>query len=348
MPQGPQVLVSPQAQAQKPRVSCDLKLLADWLKEPDVPTRWLIDGWMKWGTRVLAYAQFKAGKTTFIANMARSLADGDPFLGEATVMPLQDGETLVLLDFEMGRAQLKEWLAIQNIVHADRVAVAAMRGFATHFNLLDSRCRQDWAQLLQGQNCKFLIIDCIGPVMSASDLLEGDNSQTSKFLRLVDELLVAGGVDNCLLVHHMGHDERRPRGASAFRGWCDTEITLRRTGNLSTGQRYISAVGRDVSQPERELQYDEATHRFAIGKPVLFTSSGGRKVKSADAALGEVVKLLRVTPGLNATRVVQQIRGGGASYSDSTIRKALKTGVAQGVLSESGPSNNTVFRLTTP
>jgi AAA domain len=89
----------------KPR----LQLLSQWLKEPDKPMRWIIDQWMNDGSRILTYAQWKAGKTTLISNLVRSVADGDPFLGEAATTPLNDGETIVLLDFEMSDKQLKEW-----------------------------------------------------------------------------------------------------------------------------------------------------------------------------------------------------------------------------------------------
>ena len=53
-------------------------------------------------------AQFKAGKTTLIGNLVRTLADGDDWLGRDAVDPV-DG-SVVLLDFEMSPTQLDSWL----------------------------------------------------------------------------------------------------------------------------------------------------------------------------------------------------------------------------------------------
>src|SRR5258706_3325422 len=96
---------------QKPR----FQTLSDWLKEPDLPMRWLIEEWMHEGSRVLTFAQFKAGKTTLISNLLRSIADGDLFLAQAITTPLKQGETAVLLDFAMSPPQLQEGTVEQGI-----------------------------------------------------------------------------------------------------------------------------------------------------------------------------------------------------------------------------------------
>jgi hypothetical protein len=108
----------------------------------------------------------------------------------------------------MSATQLKEWTHDQGIQNTDRVVVKPLRGVARSFNILDSKCRTEWAQDLRSIGCKFLIVDCIGPVMSALDLDESSNTQVAKFLRLIDELLVEAGVENCWLVHHMPSHRR--------------------------------------------------------------------------------------------------------------------------------------------
>jgi len=218
-------------------VGPSFQLFSEWLKEPDMPMKWIIDGWMSEGSRALATAPFKAGKTTLIGNLMRSVTDGDLFLEEAIVNPLKDGETIVLLDFEMSANQLKEWTKEQQIRNPHRLVVKPLRGTARSFNIVDSKCRLEWAKALRLVNCKFLVIDCIGPVMAALDIDESNNTQVAKFLRLIDELLVEAGIHNCWLVHHTGHDDKRPRGASTVLGWCDVTITLSRSGNLSHSTR---------------------------------------------------------------------------------------------------------------
>ena len=58
-----------------------VKSLTTLLEEPDAPTRYRIEDVAPADGRVIISAQYKAGKTTIIGNLARSLMDGDPFLG---------------------------------------------------------------------------------------------------------------------------------------------------------------------------------------------------------------------------------------------------------------------------
>jgi hypothetical protein len=327
--------------------SMRFQLLSDWLKQPDPPLRWLIDGWMLVGSRTLAFAQFKAGKTTLVGNTVRSLADGDPFLGEAVTSPLNAGETVVVLDFEMSDIQLKEWMQAQAIQNTDRVVIKPLRGTARSFNILDSKCRSEWAQDLRDVSCKFLIVDCIGPVMSALDLDESNNAQVAKFLRLIDELLIEAGVANCWLIHHMGHDERKPRGASAVLGWCDVTITLSRSGDVSTGQRSISAAGRGVSQKKRNLLYDVPTHRFTLAPATQMSFSVGTsspaKPKAIDLALQEIVALLQAPAVPQSVKALTQMLNG--KFHVNTVRDAALVGVQQGVLVKGGPHNSPTYAV---
>ena len=95
--------------------------LSALLAEPDEATPWRITDCQPRGSRVICAAQFKAGKTTLVGNLIRSLCDGDTFLGKYAVAPV-DG-TIALLDFEMGRSQLKRWYCDQHIRDTDRVVV---------------------------------------------------------------------------------------------------------------------------------------------------------------------------------------------------------------------------------
>ncbi len=63
-------------------------------------------------------AQFKVSKTTLGGNLIRSLCDGYPFLGKYAVTPIKG--TIALLDFEIGKNQLKRWYRDQQIRHRSR------------------------------------------------------------------------------------------------------------------------------------------------------------------------------------------------------------------------------------
>jgi hypothetical protein len=77
--------------------------------------------------RIILAAQYKAGKTTMVGNLMRSLADSDPFLGAFEVkIP---ASAIVLIDDEMSKRQVQQWLFDQGIANQDHVAdVVCLRG----------------------------------------------------------------------------------------------------------------------------------------------------------------------------------------------------------------------------
>ena len=90
-------------------------------ERPRETTRYRIDGWQPVNARVILAAQFKAGKTTTVGNLVRSLVDGDPWLGDAQVLPVAGRVTI--LDNEMSESQAEDWLRKQGIRNSDRVAL---------------------------------------------------------------------------------------------------------------------------------------------------------------------------------------------------------------------------------
>jgi len=60
------------------------------------------------GSRVLLAAQYKAGKTTLVGNLVRTLVDGGDFLGHHRVTPVAG--SVAILDTEMNAAQGLDWL----------------------------------------------------------------------------------------------------------------------------------------------------------------------------------------------------------------------------------------------
>ena len=122
------------------------------LAEPDAPTAYQIDRLMPVGSRIMLSAQFKAGKSTLVANLIRALVDGTPFLGQFEVR--QPVRRLVLLDDELGDTLLRRWLADQNISNTGAVAdVVSLRGRVAAFDLLDPDVRRQWVDRLRELRC---------------------------------------------------------------------------------------------------------------------------------------------------------------------------------------------------
>lgn len=303
------------------------------LARPRAVTPWRIEGWQPQGTRAMLAAQFKAGKTTLIGNLIRSLVDGDPFLGAYSVRPI-DG-SVVLLDFEMGN-QLDDWLQAQRIQNDDRVIVVPMRGRAAAFNILDPETRAEWARRLALVQCSYLIADCVRPIMDGLGLDE--HRDAGRLLVSFDALLSECNVTEGVLVHHMGHTGERSRGDSRLRDWPDVEWRLVRQDDEPASPRFITAYGRDVSVPESQIDFDAESRRLTI-------AGGSRQDAKATGALGDILAVLEEAGApLSGRAIKRALLEADSDLSKQVIDDALKAGSKNGTLvQQSGPRNSKVY-----
>jgi hypothetical protein len=256
----------------------ELTSLTDLLAEELTTTAYRIDGLWPTGGNVILAAQRKAGKTTMVGNLVRSLVDGDAFLAKGEIFSNGRGEYDVapvdgmvgLLDLELGRDMLHRWMGDQKIGDTDRLMLESLRGRAHLFDVLDDKRRQKWARLLAHYGVKVLILDPLGALLDAYGRDENSNSDVGPVLQALDALKAEAGIEELFLAHHMGHSGERSRGASKLRGWPDAEwfIVRERAANGEEpppdSERFFLAEGRDVMVPETRLEYDQDTPQ-AVG-----------------------------------------------------------------------------------
>ena len=233
--------------------------LDDLLAQHFPPQKYRIDKVAPANGRVLLSAQNKAGKTTIVGNLIRSLADAVPFLGQFDVSVA--ATRIVLIDDEMSERTVAEWLAAQHITNTKAIAdVITLRGNVSALNLLDEHCRAQWVKRLAGAGCDYLIIDCLHPVLDALGLDE--NHDAGQFLVAWDTLMAQAGIPDACLLQHMGHTGERARGDSRLLDWPDASWCLARENDEPGSTRYFSAYGRDVNVAEGRLSFDPATRRL--------------------------------------------------------------------------------------
>ncbi|MEM6108474.1 AAA family ATPase [Mycobacterium sp. 050272] len=318
--------------------------LAELLAEPDADAQYRIDRLAPAQGRVLLVAQYKAGKSTLVGNLLRSLADGDPFLGR---FPVTTGaQRAVLIDDELAEHTLRRWFRDQRITNADRVEVVAMRGHLGAFNILNEGVRAEWAERLGGAD--YLILDCLRPVLDALDLDE--NHDAGRFLVAFDALLADSGISEAVVVHHMGHSGERARGDSRLQDWPDATWRLVREKDTPDSPRYFTAYGRDVDVPEGRLNFDPETRRLTY-------KDGTRQAHASKADKEEVlkevieilVKQLADGEGTEMTRNAILKRAKKYKRNARTIDPALKHGVAEGILTWTpGPRKSHLYTLANP
>lgn len=321
-----------------------IRRLIDLLGEPDTDSQYRIDRLAPAQGRVLLSAQYKAGKSTLVGNLLRSLADGDPFLGRFPVTT--QSHRALLIDNELSENIMRRWLRDQGIINTDCVDVVTLRGRIGAFNILNEGVRAEWAQRLRGAD--YLILDCLRPVLDALGLDE--NHDAGRFLVAFDALLADSGINEALVVHHMGHSGERARGDSRLQDWPDATWRLVREKDEPDSPRYFTAYGRDVDIPEGYLQFDVDTRRLTYTDGTR--QSRARKADEQEV-LDEIVEILveqRIhgdVTGMSRNGILSAAKKYGRSAR--TIDPALALGLRQGILScAAGRRNAHMYSLANP
>jgi hypothetical protein len=272
--------------------------LADLLARPVEEIPYRIKGVLPRDGRAILAAPMKAGKTTLMGNLIRSLVDGDPFLGQYEVEPITG--RVVLFDFEMPEILIQEWLREQGIRNVDRVHLFSMRGRGEAFDIRNSTIRGEWAEKLRQLDAEVIIGDPIKAVLDSLGLSE--HVEAGKLLTPFDALLAESGAKEAVWAHHMGHNGERSRGDSTLRGWPDVEWKILTDIDKETGERkpgtpaYFWAFGRDVDVRESELSYDHETRRLSIAGDPL--TPRNRKSSRRESLREAIVRQITENPGV--------------------------------------------------
>lgn len=298
--------------------------LTELLAVPDDDAQYRIADLLPVGARVLLAAQYKAGKTTMMANLLRSLADSDPFLGRYTITPIT---RVTVIDTELDKRMLRRWLRTQGIRNTNHINVISLRGKLSTFDILDTATRARWAEQLAGSD--MVILDCLRPCIDALGLSE--DKDAGKFLVAFDALLAEAGVQEAVVVHHMGHSEERSRGDSRLLDWPDVLWKIVRDRNddgthSDNADRYFSAHGRDVNIAEGLLDYTPENGSLVI-------CGGSRSDKKARGTFDDIIEILSDpsnSSGLSFTKFVAKLKAAGNSRDGA--RKALRLAVEDGLL----------------
>jgi RecA-family ATPase len=237
----------------------------EFLAEDEKPPEPVVQGLHYRGNNTLLVAQYKTGKTTLEINLARSLVDGVPFLGQFdTYMPYGK---VAFFNYEMDKKQFRYWLNQTEIENTDRILPLNLRGYRLAF--WDEEEMNRLAEFLLSQEVGFIIMDPASKAWRGLIDNEGDNVQLAEFFGAIDELKRLADVSNLLLAVHTPRDEaasQRARGGGEIEAWPDGNWYLGKVRGSST--RALRAEGRDIELPETALTYNGETRELrAVGTP---------------------------------------------------------------------------------
>jgi hypothetical protein len=289
-----------------------VETLAEELEMPVVEVPWTIEGIFPKGANVTLTAQYKAGKTTLINNLAKSLADGTRFLNYFKA-PEHEGR-VVIFNYEVSDNQYRRWMKDVAIERSEMVTLVHLRGKSVP--LKSNYVQNEVIELLQTLNATTWIVDPFARAFTGSGD-ENSNSDVSVFLDMLDIIKEKAGVSNLVLPVHTGRAQEfgidRARGATRIDDWADVRWLLKKTDD----GRFFSADGRDVMLEEQMLRYDQSTRSLTLG------GSDARSARKANLEELWVTAVLE-HPGSTTTALCTAL---GKRYDDKALKAARDTAV---------------------
>jgi hypothetical protein len=194
-----------------------------------------------------------AGKSTLVSGLLRSLAAGDPFLGQPT-MPA----TALLLTEEDER-QLWERAQLFGLFDQGHEYLARRETLRCPWPALIEQA----TNLALARGHSLLVIDTFPGLAGLGDEQENDAGAIGERLRPLQQAAGAGLA--VLFLHHM-NAYSQPRGSSALRGAVDISIRFLRRGSdhafqLQTQSRFLAATTLTLSG-ELDTSAGEAFYRL--------------------------------------------------------------------------------------
>lgn len=237
-----------------------VRTLTDELQLPIEEVKWTIKDVFPTGANVTLTAQYKAGKTTLINSLARSLVDGTEFLNYFG-KPDHPGR-VVIFNYEVSENQYRRWMNDVAIENTDKVTLVHLRG--KRLPLTVPRVEDLVVSILKDLDAQTWILDPFARAFTGCGD-ENSNSDVGIFLDTLDVIKDRAGVSNLVLPVHTGRAQEngvdRARGATRLDDWADVRWLLKKTNE----GRFFSADGRDVLQEEQQLTFDENTRSLTLG-----------------------------------------------------------------------------------
>ena len=269
------------------------------LAQPDPEIQWTIDNLHSLGGNTTLTAGFKVGKTTFIMNLVKALADQERFLGEHDVRALEG--RIGLWNFEVDAIQMRRSFRDMGIRNAARVWHLPLRGRS--LNIMEDLAYSWAVNELRRQEIEILILDPFSGVYYGD---ENDNSQIAAFTKRVDQIKREAGIRDLFMPVHTGRfveeGNERARGGAKLDDWADTRWVLAK--HTRTGDRYFKAEGRRIQQDERELRFDSTSSTLTYSS---FT--GTRRQRDGNVMKANVATYIDAHPGCSKSAIEQAIGG---------------------------------------
>jgi AAA domain len=306
------------------------RTLADDLEAPPREQAFVVDELAIAGGNSLLVAQYKTGKTTVLLNLAKSLADREPFLSRFDVAPL-DGR-VAYWNYELDPDQFRRWVRDIGIDHPERIAEPLhLRG--AHLPFWQPEYAARTVEWLRANEVEFLIIDPAPRAWAGLVMKEEDNAAVGAFTDALDAVKREADVQHLVISTHTGRqqfeeNEERSRGATRLEDWMDAGWYYTKDGQ---GRRALRAMGRDVEVEAFDVGYDGHTRRLYVTGQTRRERREAEGLRNVVDALVGGLKIAPETPLTECptTTDLQDAMEGTAGKKSGYIREAERLGLIE-------------------
>jgi hypothetical protein len=278
-----------------------LSMREDLLTPPsEVP--FVVDQILPQDSNVVLTAQYKAGKTTLMINVTRSLVDTVDVLDRYPVHEITGN--VAVFNYEVLPGMYREWIRSQNVINTQRILHVPLRGRT--LPLMVPEIGNRIVEMLMRHEVHTWIVDPFARALGAD---ENSNEDVSRWLDAFDDIKRRAGVNLGIIVTHTGRAENtadRSRGASRIDDWPDVRWLLTRDVD---GGRWFRATGRDVETPEGNIQFNPLTRHLSIKGDETRPVRIPRPTAATDGELMDLVmQTVIATPGISKRQATETVR----------------------------------------
>jgi bifunctional DNA primase/polymerase-like protein/AAA domain-containing protein len=305
-------------------------LAEDLRAQPETPPETLV-GLHRTGANAMLASQFKAGKTTLMANLVRSLADGTPFLDHYEV---NFKGRVALFNFELDESQMIEWLGNLQVSKTERITTVNLRG--QRLPLISERAQQWLVEFMNANDITAWVLDPFARAFAGCGN-ENDNSDVGVFLEALDEIKRLSGVRDLWLVHHFGRKDHEQgqehgRGATRLDDWADVRWLLTRQND----DRFLRVEGRGVFVEETQL-VKGPSGRLSLGTGTRQDSKQNEKARKLEQVTRRILDVVKARPGISSRDIASALAGTDKSIVSQRLRAAID---AEEIEVRRGPRNS--------
>lgn len=307
--------------------------MAERRATPRPPVQFAVEGIAAANQNVTITGQYKAGKTLLGLNLARSLVDGEPFLGHFKIGDDRGSARLGFWSLEMSMTDLDAYVDPLGITDAGASRLAVMNGRGFGVNVMTDVGRTWAVNWLKQWGCNTWMIDSHARMCGMSGVDENDNTQVLLLLRRLDEIKELAGIGELYYLVHTGRGETgseglgggvaRARGATVIDDWADARWVLTRQAAV----RFLSVEGRSVIDlAARSIDFEPETGRMTLGSHDPMSAK-------IDGLTALVVSLVTDHPGEYNERALRAVvRERSAGSSQERIKRARDEAITLGAI----------------